>query len=136
MPADSLWAGAQSIVHELHVDGDRLRMPFHRNLDAVLPAVAVTGVHELDCTQAQRLAFDAPATLTLSDSTHVVEVRLTADRAQVIVDGTTLVDAECLGARSVDLVIDAEWLEFVCDGVEGMFAARIPSLATASVRCS
>ena len=134
VPAGSPWAGAQSVVHELHIVGDAMLTPFHRNLDAVLPSLHVTDAVEVDFAHARRFAVDAARGLTIENAEHVVTLQLNGGRALVFVDGAVALDANCGGATSFDVVVDAGWLEFVCSDVEGFYVARIPSMATATVR--
>ena len=133
LPEPSAWTGSQSIVHELHVVDGRLHTPFHRNLDVVLPAIPLVDALEVDFTHAQRFTVAHPRWIEIRDASHVVELRFTDDRVCVIVDAHEVLVAECATPREVDLVVDADLLEFVCDGVEGMFAVRIPALTAGTV---
>lgn len=125
VPMDSPWAGAQSIVHELRIVDGRLSAPFHRNLDAVLPPVAM---YEGPLNAPCRLV--APARdFAIVDSSHRVEVAFASDHMLVRVDGHTVMMLP-ERAAGIDLIIDEEWLEFVCNGIEGMFAVKLPSMSS------
>jgi beta-fructofuranosidase len=136
LPAGSPWAGAQSIVHHLQVVDDRLLAPFHPNLDAVLPAVALTESTAIDFSSAVRFVTEARGCITLHDTLHSIDIRFENERVQVVCDGDVVVDAACVNPTSCDLVIDAEWLEFVCGNVEGIYVARIPALSEGSISIS
>lgn len=136
LPAGSPWAGAQSIVHHLQIVDDRLLAPFHPNLDAVMPAVAVSGSMNVHFGVSVRFVTDARGCIALRDDVHLVEIRFAADRVQVSCDGDIVVDAACMNPTSCDLVVDAEWLEFVCGNVEGIYVARIPALGEGSISLS
>lgn len=136
LPAGSPWAGAQSIVHHLQVVDDRLLAPFHPNLDAVLPAVALTESTAIDFSSAVRFVTEARGCITLHDTLHSIDIRFENERVQVVCDGDVVVDAACVNPTSCDLVIDAEWLEFVCGNVEGIYVARIPALGEGSISIS
>ena len=123
VPAGSPWAGAQSIVHELHVDGDRVLAPFHRNLDRVLPAQPL---QQIAIDGAVRYRF-APRDVAIGDARHRVEFGFDDGRVVVRSDGDVVLDAPAT-TTGVDLVIDAEWVEFVCDDVEGIFVVKLPAM--------
>lgn len=129
VPDGSPWAGAQSIVHELHVEGDQLLAPFHRNLDAVLPAVAL---QEGAIVGAQRFRFE-PRDFAIVDAEHVVEFDLSSESLLVRADGEVVLEVP-VSTTGIDLVIDAEWVEFVCDGVEGMFVVKLPVLSSPTLQ--
>lgn len=136
LPAGSPWAGAQSIVHNLRIDDDKLLAPFNPNLDAVLPAVRIDRFMPVNFEEATRFTTNARGCVTLRDSTHSVEIRFDGQRVRVSCDGEVVVDATCANPTSCDLVVDAEWLEFVCGNVEGFFVARIPALGEGSISIS
>ena len=136
LPAGSPWAGAQSIVHHLRVADNTLLAPFHPNLDAALPAVQLDGFMNVNFERAVRFVTPARGGLTLRDSSHSVEIRFDEQRVRVLCDGEVVVDATCAEPTSLDLVVDAEWLEFVCGNVEGIFVARIPALGEGSISIS
>ena len=133
LPAGSPWAGAQSIVHHLHVTDDKLLAPFHPNLDTVLPAAPIDGTADADFGTAARFRGDARGTIVLRDATHVVEIGFAAQRVTVSCDGQRVLDATCADPTSIDLVVDADWLEFVCGNVEGIFVAKIPELHVGTI---
>ncbi len=128
VPSGSPWAGAQSIVHELRISGDRLLAPFHRNLDAVLPAVMLQAGTVAGATRFRFL----PRAFAIADTNHYVEFAFAADRVVVQTDGVTVLD-EPAATTAVDIVIDAEWVEFVCDGVEGIFVVKLPVMTSPSI---
>lgn len=128
LPEPSPWTGAQSVVHELRVVDGRLHAPFHPNLDDVCPPLFVVGQRAADFLASQRFRIQAPSTIELRDSRHVIALHFDGATVRVSVDEQLVLDAKCPHPRAVDLLIDAEWLEFVCDGVEGMYVAKVPAL--------
>lgn len=128
VPVGSPWAGAQSIVHELHISDDRLLAPFHRNLDAVLPS---TPLRPGPVESAKRFVF-SPCDFELVDAVHRVEFDYSGTRATVRIDGAVVLD-ESAHTSAIDLVIDAEWVEFVCAGVEGIFAVKLPVMTDPTI---
>lgn len=133
LPEGSPWAGAQSIVHRLHVDGDKLLTSFHPDLDAVLPRAEVHSATTIDFRQAQRFVGQASGSVVLNDADHDVEVSFNADQVVVQCDGVVALEAHCHAPTTFDLVVDADWLEFVCGNVEGIFVAKIPPLGVGTI---
>lgn len=133
LPEGSPWAGAQSIVHHLRIEGDKLLAPFHPNLDAVLPAAPINSTADVDFGTAVRFLGDARGTIMLRDAAHAVKIVFDTQRVTVFCDDQSVLDARCDDPTSLDLVADADWLEFVCGNVEGIFVAKIPPLGVGSI---
>lgn len=128
VPSGSPWTGAQSVVHELRVSGDQVLAPFHRNLDAVVPRSALRAG---EIGEVARFAF-APQRFAIVDDAHSIEFAFPDGRVVVHVDGVVAMD-EPAATSAVDLLIDAEWVEFVCDGVAGFYVVKLPVMTAPTI---
>ncbi len=146
-PEGSPWAGAQSLVHALHVVDDRLVVTQHPNLDDHLPAtstgpmphasvseVSVAGPIPWRVTLDLEQARDGALELEVvgSDASWRLRIDLTAQRLQVATPDTVILDADFLVAADegrLDLVVDADIAELTWSAGEGVYVARVPAIA-------
>jgi beta-fructofuranosidase len=144
-PAGSPWASAQSLPARLAVEGERLTVCPHPDLDAVLPArvwpvgetasgqplaVGVTWRVQIAIAPGQALRLDVVGE-------HPWSLATTADGASLAI---TTAEGTVLGAMPspqydgvVDVVVDTDIAEVFATGGEGWLAARVPAQPTATV---
>lgn len=144
-PAGSPWASAQSVPARLAVEGERLTVRPHPDLDAVLPAqvLPVAGGQreqrlEVGATWRVQTALSAGQALRLDVAgEHPWSLATTADGASLAI---TTAQGTVLGATPspqhpgvVDVVVDTDIAEVFAAGGEGWLAARVPAQPTATV---
>jgi beta-fructofuranosidase len=152
----SAWASAMSLPHRLTVSGGRLVVSQHPGLDARLSvrrAVRTEGrvvdlgrvaatwrfSARLELERDSRLEFevgdgDQPV-WSLSFDSETALARLTQHDGSLALEMPLSLEPGAVDCR-VDLVVDSDMAELVCADVEGIGAARIPSLLAAQLTVS
>jgi sucrose-6-phosphate hydrolase SacC (GH32 family) len=142
-PEGSAWCSAMSLPHVLSVKDDRLIVSQHPALDAALPQIRELG----HAAPGERLAADIPGCtwrlrLVLSGpASGGFDVTVTGHRARFGLEAAagslTIRDKgrACLAmpvsaadATGVDIVVDADIIEVLVSGTEGVASTRIPPI--------
>lgn len=149
-PEGSSWCSAMSLPHVLSIAGDRLTVSQHPALDTALATTLDVG----DTARTGRLVADLPGHLwrlrfhTERPRSGGFEVQVAGDHGSFAVkaSGTSLVvvgpDGAVLltmpvsdvDATDVDIVVDADILEIMLTGTEGIASTRIPVIAEGEIR--
>ena len=148
-PEGSPWCSAMSLPHRLRLEGERLVVGQHPNLDSVLPAIraeAKSATQTVDTVgQTWRLAVNLPGsgelTLAVTDDSGQpawsLQVDRGADRLTLLAPSGTELLSMPIGTSqpaTLDVVVDDDICEITSTAGEGIGACRVPAAANARIR--